>query len=623
MVIAMTATWIGLAIAWSDDRARVAYPRPPRETVVTSPRTVTLLIEYLGSNDARERSAALGVLRQVRDSRTAQAVQSRLDDSDPAVRSQVLLTLEAILPAAELLPILSSACRDRSVAVRRQALAILGSMRDAGALAVLLKVRPLEPGVSTQPWAAALAQRDEPVPQEIVDELLDAADATVRVCGARLVAKNPGAVSLARRLALLGDANAQVRVSAITALHAQRLNASVRESVAQRLDDSSSLVRRAALEWHLGVPIDLETIGVRFVDGDPTVRAAAIRVAGRLDGADATARLVERLADADGLVAELASDTLVGLSYEPRAAVVLGKLDDQSAQVARLAARTLGRMRCRDAIDRLKVVAANHPVEPVRIAAFDAIGRIGESALVPWLLEAASHERGHVRAAINAALGHAALVARLMERPDRRALAHLLADCHYPDKRSRGLDPSNFTPQRQPPPYPSAETAVATAAVRALGGVGASDAVPALVEVSRDVLRDEAFWTSVLASLVQLGDVRAAPAFLELGVAGQITQGMMTVQLPTSTRVQGLRGLAALRIVDSTAAIIGMDTACGIELRMVAAEVLTDLTGKQYAYRLPVAWPSGALIEDRETVADLSAFELPICYRVDELARPR
>ena len=123
---------------------RAEYPKAQRETVVASPRTIELLKSYLASGDPRERSEALGMLRQVRDPKTADAVRRLGNDPDPRVRAQVLLTLEALVGAPELVPILQEKCGDQSPLVTRQAIGILGGV-PGRELTATCSVRPVCP----------------------------------------------------------------------------------------------------------------------------------------------------------------------------------------------------------------------------------------------------------------------------------------------------------------------------------------------------------------------------------------------------------------------------------------------------------------------------------------------
>jgi HEAT repeat protein len=574
---------------------RVEYPRAPREAIVVSPRTVALLTTYLGSEDPNERSEALGMLRQARDPHTAHAVYKLTDDAEPVVRAQALLTLQALIPAAELVPILREKSADTASVVSRQALEILAGLPGLDAFEALMQVRSNLATESVAIWISALARRDEPIPAEIILELLEAPAAATRAAAAHMVAKHPETISVPLRLQLLNDSNSQVRGRGIQALRDAKGDLRAREAVIDRLNDASSLVRRSALEWLQGAAVDLQTFEARMEDPDPTVRIAAIRVAGSSHSTGASQKIIDRLCDPDLIVAQAASDQLAANDAGAPEDMLIDLLGDARDQVVRLSARSLGLLKSTSAIEHLQALA-EHRSESVRVAAYEALGLIGQSHVAPWLFQRVADESGYPRAAINEAIGR---------QHHAKALDHLMADCSYTG------------PNPRPGPYPAPATAVATAAVRAVGELGDARAVPTLLQVYNDVLRNEPFWTSVASSLGKLGDARAKPALIEMGIVGQIAQGAIIMRLPPSTRIAALRALVSLRIMDLPEAILSIEPAhCVLEVRQAAAEILTTLTGRNYTYRLPAA-QDDFFIEDREIAPDLSEFKLPICYLVN------
>jgi HEAT repeat protein len=609
-------------IAWATLSAAAflpEYPRVPRETVYATPETVAILKRFLASENPYERSEALEMLRQVRDPASAGDVRPLANDPDPLVRAQAILTLEAVLPANELVPVLEEKCHDPAPPVVRQSLGILGSMPGPEALGALLNLQESIAKEHSETWARALARRTESVaglgrepprdvlPVAVVQDLLGDQNPFVRGIGAQIVARQFESIDLARRLALLSDSFAQVRAQGIVALRGSAADANVNAAVRGRLRDSSSLVRRAAIECLDQAQPDLESITPLLEDVDPTVRIAAVRAIGHIGGNDGETRLIRMLGDREVLVAESASDQLGSIGGDRLAATLVGAFPDPREQVVRLSVRTLGLMKHAASLPSIQELV-EHPSAPVRSAAYEAVGRMEDREMVPWLLERVPKESGYPRAAINGALGRLG---------DARALPHLLADCHYPDVKSKGIDPALFTPQGMPSPYPAPANAVATAAVRALGAIGDVVAVPALVEVSVDILRDEPFWTGVVTSLDRLGDPRAKPAFMQLGVVGEINQGMATLQMPATTRNASLRGFAHMRMTEVVDDILGIaPLRCVLEVRLGAAEVLTELTGEPYTYRLPVRQHE-FFVDGRGTPANLSSFKLPICYRVN------
>jgi HEAT repeat protein len=309
------------------------------------------------------------------------------------------------------------------------------------------------------------------------------------------------------------------------------------------------------------------------------------------------------------LVARLAADQLAMVESDDLVSPgLIGALSDNRDQVVIEAARCLGLRQSRSALEPLRSLAGHSSVD-VRAAAFDAIGRMAGPELIPWLLDEVKKQPGLARAAINRSFGRLKTAA---------AVEHLITDCQYPDKLSKGLQPALFTPMSRPPDYPPSDTAVAADAVWALGQIGDRAAVPILVTVSRDVLRNEQFWTAVVVSLGQLGDPAASPALVELGVTGSIGQGMLSVAMPVQTRISALQSIVQLELKDTVDAILGMDPALApTPVRQAAAEALTRLTGTEYGYRLPT-YLGAFFIDDRANEEPAAAISLPMFCPVKE-----
>jgi HEAT repeat protein len=456
-------------------------------------------------------------------------------------------------------------------------------------------------------WALAMARRDEPIESAVIERLLDSKDRAVRVAAMKIVLRNPAIIEPSRRVALLSDPNPWIRAQAIESLADNKDDPQVRRAVIDRLADASSIVRRSSLVWITGTEVELSTVQSYFDDEDATVRAAAVRVAGRIATPATVTKLIQKFADREVLVARQAAEQLAAISSDGINSLLIDALADERDQVASQAARCLGMRQCHGALHTLQSLAG-HASITVRVAAYEAIGAIGDPTVIPWLIETVKQETGYPRAAINQALG---------KLNAKQAIAHLIADCQYPDEKSKGLNPANFTPRGGPGPYPVADTAVATEAIRSLGELGDVAAVPVLILVSRDVLRNEPFWTAVVVSLGQLGEKQARGALVELGVVGTISQGMMGVSLPTTTRVAALRSIAKLELSDTVDVILTMDPqSADLSVRQAAAEVLTQLTGTKYTYRVPVRLGS-FFIEDRAEAVDPSPFKLPVAYPVE------
>jgi hypothetical protein len=250
-----------------------------------------------------------------------------------------------------------------------------------------------------------------------------------------------------------------------------------------------------------------------------------------------------------------------------------------------------------------------HASADVRLEAYVALGRIGDVGAVPLLLERVNLESGYPRAAINETLGLLG---------DENATAHLLKDCHFPDTRSKGLIPGNFGPMGGPPPYPAHETAVATAAVRALGRLGAPSNAKSIAELADDVLRNESFWSAVAWSLGEVGNAEVGDALVRLGIEGAIKQGFLEVPIPVQSRCQAVQSMAKLKMDGLVSQLLAMrDNSTPLELRRVGAAVLTDLTGRPHSFRVPLRTPR-FFLRASDSPNDLTPFNEPIFREVRE-----
>ena len=603
----------------------VRQAQPPSdvfEVVLASDRTRSLLTSFLlpeayHADDPSTLSRALDALRHTDDRKATNAVRALLEHTDPAVRAEALISLETMLPPPELLPVLRRGCQDESDQVAQHALTILGRLLGSDAdreLADVFEDVSARASSVRISWANALARRREPPPERILSAMICESEPVIRLAASTIVERHPQLLPLPQRMELIDDKHPLVRASGIKALKQHMSETVSKEAIVQALDDPSPWVRRSALDILKQHPVRFDVVRKFLNDDDSTVRIAAIKVAVAVqieDVDDVVEKLMERLSDSEVVVARVASEQLGMLPKQSVEAVLIQQLDSTNDQVVVQAARALGVMKGTSALEPLRTLST-HASAQVREKAYEAIGRLADKGLVPWLLEQAAKETGYPRATINAALGSIG---------DRRCVDHLLADCHYPDKKSKGINPTLFPIMTGPPapplwpgPYRAVDTAVATAAVRALGELGEPRAFETLAALSRDVLRNSGFWSAVAWSLGQLGHSGAGTALAYLAVDGQITQNQKTVDISDSTRIEALRAIGTLRLSGLTEQILKTDgVRCSVLVRKAAAKVLTALTGRTYTYRQPVRM-SHFFLEDNSVASDLSALKTPICY---------
>jgi HEAT repeat protein len=580
----------------------------PREIVRVTERTRELLIQELSRGTEQGRSEALDVLARVAGTGAADAIRSRLDDPSPALRAGALRAMAASVEPAELVEVLRAGSADPAPLVSRDALRLLGELPGDDSARALWSVRPHVAESVAGNWADAVARRDEPPPGELLDGMLRDRDPAVRLAGLRVAGHHPEILAASRRLELASDPEPLVRAAALAALADQAGDSAVRAAILRATGDPSAFVRRAAAAQLIASPPDLEAVQPLLGDPDATVRETAVRVAGQLRNEAAVAALLARLGDAELLVARSAADQLAAIGGDAVERALGEQLRAASEQVVVEAARALGVMRRTTSLPALEEATA-HTSPRVRRAAYEAIARMAEPSTAGWLLERAASEAGYARAAINTALGELRYAA---------AIPHLLHDCHYPEKPSKGLNPALFTVNAQPPPptpYSDEQNAVATAAVTALGKIREPATLAAVAEVAHDVLRSEPFWTSVAHSAAEIGGGDARDTLVLLGITGEIMQGMLVIDLPDATRSEALRAIARLGLRDLVPQIIAMPGGrVSIPLRQVAAGVLRDLTGETYVFHLPERGEE-AFLHEYGTFPDLSVNKLPVFYR--------
>jgi HEAT repeat protein len=585
-------------------------PEESRTSLLVTERTKQLLVASLSEDDPSLRSRSLDVLARLADPSSADAIRALAKSPEASLRADALAALEKVLPPAELSVALRVACDDTSDRVARRAYAALARTPGAEAYGALLEVGEVVSGERFVWWARAVAARPEQPSTDLLEKLLGDEDPRTRAAGARALRRAAGALPVARRLELLSDTDALVRSVAAHGLEPVASEQQPRAALVRSLGDPSPLVRRAALETLRNAPPALEHVAPLLEDPDSTVRRAAVDAVGAIGTEDTTAPLIARLADPELLVARLAGERLAERGGEPVAAALEATLGDTNEQVVAEAARALGQMRHTASLQRL-IGLADHRAPVVRAAVYEALGRLGDASAVPVLIARGEDEKGRARVELNVALGRLG---------DAQAVPHLLVDIHYPDYPSMGIDPANFTGANAPypPPYPAEDTAVAAAAVRALGQIGDARAVDEVSRLAYDVLRNAEFWDNVARTLEQLGDPKAAPALEQLGIVGAIAQNTRQIDLPDSTRIAALHAIAHLQLRELEPRILAIDPQrCPVPVRRAAAEVLTELTGREYAYREPSRTVE-LFFMDLGKLEDASALKLPICYAVQQ-----
>ena len=252
------------------------------------------------------------------------------------------------------------------------------------------------------------------------------------------------------------------------------------DAVAQRLDDAVPAVRRAAAAAlaACGVGARGEALHRRLEDPDAGVRAAAARALKGSKAAD-TAEALGALLDRDRYeaVRVAAAEAMTTLSgAEPR---LVSMVKDRSKHVRLIALRTVSRMELADAVPALLIEVRDGPQPEVRTEAARALGRIRSKEAVERLTLALIEDEPGLQAAAEEAL--TAILGKAADPGALRADGHIALE-RWEDAAAlgkaalrpliRALD-DRSTNQRN--------TSARCGAARALGAIGRKEATPALL----------------------------------------------------------------------------------------------------------------------------------------------
>jgi HEAT repeat protein len=179
-------------------------------------------------------------------------------------------------------------------------------------------------------------------------------------------------------LGLVGDPNAGVRQAVVGALNSLGLP-EMPGRVLPLLEDADPNVRESAVKiaGYFGYPECVELLLERCRDEDERVRRAAVEHLPFLEDERATPALLRALRDETPKVRAAAAGAMA-LAEDPEvSAALIEALGDEDSWVRYFAARSLGRQKFAESTDALAEVARDDNANHVRIAAVEALGRIG------------------------------------------------------------------------------------------------------------------------------------------------------------------------------------------------------------------------------------------------------
>ena len=307
----------------------------------------------------------------------ATALLARLADPDAAVRRVALFEL-ADLEDAALLPAFIAALRDDPAPdVRREAAAVLAAWEQDDVVEALCAAL-LDADADVRAAAAqSLSELKEPASGHVLRRWATRTEPFVRRAVLRGLRELRFADALEPALQALADADAEVRVEAV--------------SVLGWLKDPRALAPLAALAAG---------------DAQADVRRAAVGALGFASAADPAIldALLAALRDDAWQVREEAVTTLGKLRANPAREPLVAALDDAYWQVRLRAARALGQLRDPRAAPAVAALLA-HTISNLRKEAALALGELGASETLPALHAALDDRDPDVRKAVRIAIG--------------------------------------------------------------------------------------------------------------------------------------------------------------------------------------------------------------------------
>lgn len=465
---------------------------------ISGPRVVSSLVPLL-RRDATTRNLAVEALEQIGGT-ALDVVLPLTTHPDLNVRKFIVDTLGK-LGDHRAVPALRSALRDPDANVRASAAEALGALDAQDALPDLL----------------AMLKDEEWVVFSVVDalgrlgcvesigpllELLRACAGPVRHAVIEALGRFPKAEAcMAPMLELLPDADADLKALLTKSI------VSLASSCGHDLNLTAGSARGAFVA------------GLRVAAGadDPEIVLAAFKgyaMVGDPAGAGVIVTRLERTADspeeAGDELFEEAAPALVRCADET---TLMAALESPVGRVAILAADALGSLRAKIAVTALSRLAGTHADRGVRLAAVEALGRIGDASSIGAVIAALDDETGYVRGAAAAALavrGEPGAIAPLCRR---------LAVERYADVRAAIVNALCAVPQPQVVGRFVAllkhdRDDVRESAARGLGKLRA----PAASSDLRDAVNDPS-WAVRVAAVEAVGGYPTAEAYDTLRLA--------------------------------------------------------------------------------------------------------
>ncbi len=303
-------------------------------------------------------------------------------------------------------------------------------------------------------------------------------------------------------LELIGHTDAAFRQAAISAINSLGHPEMAARAVVL-MNDPNPYVRESAVRiaGYFGYDECADLLMARCRDEDENVRRAAVEHIPYIEDGRVIAVLAEALETATPRVRAAAAAAFAQIESARALPYLLKALDDEDGWVRYFAARAIGRHGYSESLDALVRLAEADPARQVRIAAVDALGRIGGPRAVAVLAALAETTEPDLMGAAMGALGH-------IGHPD--ALPPLLEALRSADqaRRIKAIESlgarggEGVAATLQWVAAADADAWVAQAAIDALARLTTPEAIDALVTLTADAARR----TAAVAALAHLGE---------------------------------------------------------------------------------------------------------------------
>jgi HEAT repeat protein len=272
--------------------------------------------------------------------------------------------------------------------------------------------------------------------------LLDERTSGLSVTAASALARLGDPRAFEPLLALLGDEDVAVRQAVVGALNSIG-HPDMASRICTMLGEPDALVRESAVKiaGYFGYPESVDAVVARCADEAEAVRVAAIEHLPYFDDARALQIFTSVLEKDTPHARAAAAKALGALSGAPALLLLRKATGDSDAWVRYFAAGSMGHQSDGSALDILSLLATTDPAPHVRIAAIEAIGRIGGDRaleiLSPLIADeteiglAAIRASGSIRSELSVSALRDALRSRDAAR--RSAAVDAIAACSGPE----------------------------------------------------------------------------------------------------------------------------------------------------------------------------------------------